>query len=308
MIQTLTIDQIRIDGDTQSRVELDSAATAEFRAAMAEGAKFPPVTVFYDGTNYWLADGFHRVLAIGEGGKVQADVKKGSQKDAQWFSCASNKSHGIRRTNEDKRKAARMALTLHPEMSNRALADHVGVSDPFIMEVRQVLTVSTSTPSGNPRLDIGQTGESQPAAVRTGRDGKKYPVPTSPPKAKKTKEEVLAEAPRDPRKVIIPPHAQKHMAEAAEIETMMQHVSAIRSWVKRKQDEKARVFGRFPFSEVITNLSNVYNNLDAAQPWCVCPMCAGHGTDDLCKGSGVLSKFAFDRFVPSNLKQKKEKQ
>ena len=30
---------------------------------MEEGAIFPPVTVFFDGEHFWLADGFHRVQA-----------------------------------------------------------------------------------------------------------------------------------------------------------------------------------------------------------------------------------------------------
>jgi hypothetical protein len=30
---------------------------------MAAGAVFPPIVVFFDGAEYWLADGFHRVIA-----------------------------------------------------------------------------------------------------------------------------------------------------------------------------------------------------------------------------------------------------
>jgi hypothetical protein len=31
--------------------------------ALEEGANFPPVTLFYDGSAYWLADGFHCTAA-----------------------------------------------------------------------------------------------------------------------------------------------------------------------------------------------------------------------------------------------------
>jgi hypothetical protein len=32
------------------------------------GRNSPPVVVFYDGTSYWLADGFHRVKAAEQAG------------------------------------------------------------------------------------------------------------------------------------------------------------------------------------------------------------------------------------------------
>lgn len=49
--------------------------------------------------------------------------------------------------------------------SNRSIADYLGVSDPFVAEIRkEVLTVSTSQP-----------------ATRTGKDGKSYPA-TQPAK------------------------------------------------------------------------------------------------------------------------------
>jgi len=61
--QPIPISRIRLDGGTQPRAALDFSAIEDYSEAMVAGAKFPPVTVFYDGTDYWLADGFHRVKA-----------------------------------------------------------------------------------------------------------------------------------------------------------------------------------------------------------------------------------------------------
>ena len=59
----LRIDQIRMDGGTQPRTRLSSATIDEYAQAMMDGMIFPPVEVYHDGIEYWLADGFHRVQA-----------------------------------------------------------------------------------------------------------------------------------------------------------------------------------------------------------------------------------------------------
>ena len=167
MKQILT-DSIRIDGETQSRVQIDQDAVQEYADAMAGGTAFPPVTVFFDGTDYWCADGFHRVLAALRAGvkHLAAEVKRGGRAEAAWAACGANLTHGIRRTNADKRKAVTLALRMHPEMSDSALAAHCGVRHPYVAEVRrQVVTVTTCPPP----------------PTRTGRDGKQYPAPPQRP-------------------------------------------------------------------------------------------------------------------------------
>ena len=62
--QTLKLNQIRIDGGTQSRVDIDEQVVAEYADLYHQGIQLPPVTVFYDGTDYWLADGFHRSVSL----------------------------------------------------------------------------------------------------------------------------------------------------------------------------------------------------------------------------------------------------
>ena len=83
----LRIADIRTDGGTQSRVQLDWIAVSEYAAAMKDGAQFPPVVVFHDGAEYWLADGFHRVRAAENAGldTVAADVRQGTRRDAVLY-------------------------------------------------------------------------------------------------------------------------------------------------------------------------------------------------------------------------------
>lgn len=137
----LNLRSIRIDGGTQSRAELNNTTVEEYTEAMLEGAAFPPIVVFFDGASYWLADGFHRYFGADHAGldEVEAQVRQGTQQDAQLFSFGVNASHGLRRTNADKRKAVTGALQ-HPvsgQWSDRQIAKHCGVSDKTVAAVRQ---------------------------------------------------------------------------------------------------------------------------------------------------------------------------
>jgi hypothetical protein len=108
----LPLDQIRKDGGTQARAQLDWGAIDEYAASMKEGEEFPPIIVYYDGTDYWLADGFHRVSAAEKAGltEIAADVRQGTRRDAILHSVGANANHGVRRTNRDKRQAVMMIL------------------------------------------------------------------------------------------------------------------------------------------------------------------------------------------------------
>ena len=61
--QYLRIEDILISGGTQYRARMNREVIDEYADAIREGTKLPPVLVFYDGTSYWLADGFHRLHA-----------------------------------------------------------------------------------------------------------------------------------------------------------------------------------------------------------------------------------------------------
>ena len=59
-MQALPLDQITLDPDLQSRVEINQDLCQDYAEAVAAGAQFPRVIVFFDGATYWLADGYHR--------------------------------------------------------------------------------------------------------------------------------------------------------------------------------------------------------------------------------------------------------
>ncbi len=137
---TLSVAAIRTDGGTQPRSTILRDVVEEYAAAMADGAKFPAITVFYDGAEYWLADGFHRLAATEAAGRtnIACDIRQGTRRDAVLHSVGANAAHGMRRTNDDKRRAVRVLLE-DAEWSRKPdneIAKLCGVSQPFVGKMR----------------------------------------------------------------------------------------------------------------------------------------------------------------------------
>jgi len=134
----VSIGEISIDGGTQARAEINTATVNEYAEALTEGDALPPAVVFYDGLKYHLADGFHRLHANRQIGAttMECDVRVGTLQDARLYAYGANKSHGLRRTADDKRKAVQGMLADFPDWSDRAIAKHVGVSHPFVAAIR----------------------------------------------------------------------------------------------------------------------------------------------------------------------------
>ena len=151
---TLKLDQIRIDGGTQPRVVIDEQVVAEYAEIYSTGTDLPPVTVFFDGTNHWLADGFHRYWANKRIGceVVLAEVHPGMQRDAILYSVGANAGHGLRRTNADKRKAV-LTLLEDPKVSHdddgrpwsdRAIASRCRVSPHTVVSTRSTVQMQSA--------------------------------------------------------------------------------------------------------------------------------------------------------------------
>jgi ParB-like chromosome segregation protein Spo0J len=138
----LPISQIRRDGGTQPRASLHHETIIEYAEDMKNGNNFPPVTVFYNGSDYWLADGFHRVEAGIAAGltEIAAIVKQGLRRDAVLYSVGANAKHGLRRSNADKRRAV-MTLLEDEEWSHwsdNQIAQKTSTSQPFVSKLRKL--------------------------------------------------------------------------------------------------------------------------------------------------------------------------
>lgn len=175
--ELIEISSLRTDGGTQPRAAIFQNVIDDYADAMQAGATFPPVVVYYDGTEYWLADGFHRHAAhrkIGHA-EIAADIRQGTRRDAVLHSVGANASHGLRRTNEDKRRAVTTLLqdAEWAGWSNMEIARRCGVSHTFVQNTRPILaTVASMAP---PERTFVHPRTGQPTTMDTARIGRAAP-------------------------------------------------------------------------------------------------------------------------------------
>lgn len=162
----LPLSAVKISAGTQSRAAICKATLADYAEAMLNGSNFPPIVVFRHGNEILLADGFHRVRAakLAKLDSILAEVRPGNRIDALKFSLSSNHSHGLRRTNEDKRHGVTLALNAFKNWSDRAVAEMVGVSQPMVGAVRRQLIKTISC-----ERRVGRDGRSRKLPVGTKR-------------------------------------------------------------------------------------------------------------------------------------------
>lgn len=176
-MKPLNLLAIRTDGGTQARAELNQEVVAEYAEHIREGDKFPPVVVFHDGSEYWLADGFHRYFAHQRAGmaSIDADVIAGTQDDAILYSFGANKARGLSMNPTDIRGIVVRMLN-HPEWSKwtqAAIAKHIGVSKMTVSRINKSL--QTQPEEKEPKKYINKHG--QEATIKTQNLGAKKSEP-----------------------------------------------------------------------------------------------------------------------------------
>lgn len=196
----LDLENIRIDGGTQSRVELNESVVSDYADAIAASENLPPVVVFFDGTDHWLADGFHRYFGHKKLGllEILADIREGTRRDAVLFSVGANGNHGLRRSNADKRKAVETLLkdADWAKWSDNAIAKACGVGYSLVSDVRKTIyPIRVDAPIARTVERAGKTYEQKTANI-----GKK-PTPAAPapvPQASPAPAPAPAEQPPQP--------------------------------------------------------------------------------------------------------------
>jgi len=139
-MRNVKLNDIRIDGGTQCRVEIDQALIYQYVERMKEGDEFPMIEAVYDGATYWLTDGFHRYHAFKLLGlkNIEIKYKPGTQQDAILAALKANNKHGKNLSIADKENKVRIALAIegYDKKSDYEIAKICELSQSFVAGVR----------------------------------------------------------------------------------------------------------------------------------------------------------------------------
>jgi hypothetical protein len=147
----VALDDLVLDPNLNLRDRLDDF-TVECYAETCD--RLPPIVVFEVDGQLLIADGFHRHAAAVMVGKrtLPAEVRTGTMADALDFVSGVNLLHGLPLNRAERRRAVELKLKLHPDWSDRKMADELGVGRELVAKVRRQLVEGGQIPSSSERL------------------------------------------------------------------------------------------------------------------------------------------------------------
>jgi len=173
-MKTLALEQIDTHPAALARVRPCEDTLTRYMDLIQAGTSLPPVTVFHDGKQYWLADGRHRLEATRRLGypDIQADIRSGSERDAMLYAFTANLSHGLPASHADRKKIAQTLLEDADwrSWSDRKIAEISGLTHPTVGKIREALVKFTTL--GSSETEVSEQPSAQPT----------IPASVNPPK------------------------------------------------------------------------------------------------------------------------------
>lgn len=172
-IVQVRLDKIILDPRLQMRETMDFGVIDEYAENLFD---LPPSRVVQGPAGeMWLVGGWHRWHAHSKTKQktMPCIVTEGAFADAVVLAAGENHGHGLRRTNEDKRRAVAALLSheVWQERSDRMIADACHVGHPFVAKIRKELeprpsgigSTQRTFPDTTPATRIDANGSPRPA-------------------------------------------------------------------------------------------------------------------------------------------------
>jgi hypothetical protein len=150
----LQIEKITLDPDVQVRGITHRETVRDYAQQKKEGYSFPPIVIFTDGLNNYLADGWHRLEAdrLNDVATVACQIYEGCKDDAILFAIWKNRTQlGISWDKEARERSVLHVHRLHPDWSDHLIQRATAVPRTTVWRLREA--------------ERRRTGETKPAKV-----------------------------------------------------------------------------------------------------------------------------------------------
>lgn len=299
-IQTLSLDLLRIDGGTQARLAICQDTVDTYAEVIEnEGGEWPfgEIDVFHDGSDYFVADGFHRTLAAirKKRASVPCRIHQGTAKDARIFGMTANDTHGLRMSQADKRACVEWLLDNGGKMTQEEIASKAGVSRRFVQKVvaerkpeKAHGAPSSSETQGKPDAPVKGAGKGKAAAESestTASDSGRQSDTTETQQYSATASLVL-----DSLGAEIPPEFREANEVGIRLLTIGRDVDKFRKLAKEIHEKPGGEWMNMQnIDEFVRSLKNAFQD---ARLYAICKRCKGKGRDcKTCNGRGWLPDY-----------------
>ena len=261
--------------DLQTRFAMNEEVVQDYADKMTEGIIFPPVTVIANR----LVDGYHRVEAALRIGRteIDAEVLPGDKTAALLAALKANATHGLYRTNADKRRALEIAWNspelsvCHDHLTERKLAEMCGVSTGtahnFLSEME--LLKMSNTDSEEEIEEVSERSERRKLQKHQDIYGQEIPDELLPV--------FKAKLPKD------------HLKMLRRIRTELKNAIEARDYTYAAASQR-----------LLVDLENIITAFKFGAPYAVCPVCRGMKCDR-CGKRGYMNREQYRR-LPSEYK------
>ncbi len=290
---------LKTDKGTQRR-QINLEVVTQYAEQMAEGAKFDPIDAVYDGKDYIVWNGFHRVNAYKKANikMVRVSVTDGDAAEAIHLSLGANKD-SLQRTQAEKNACARVMITdpRYEAWTDEQRANHIGVSRSTIARVKA--DIESGNNSGQGDSNVVSLTQNETSAVGNEEEN----VDSSDTNTDSTKPKY----PTDKVGNKIPDHLIDVFARQSEIRACMNTLDEMRRNTEEKCEALDPLWFFLPLNPLQTQTANTKRIYRFSLPYCVCPMHGAARLEDardckLCKGAGWITEDLYQA-VPREFKE-----
>ena len=294
--KNVPIKDVCITGGTQQR-PVDDGVMRRYSARMADGVKFPPVSIITDGKSNFLADGFHRLMAAKKLNKkyIEANITHGTQRDAIKASFGANKTNAFPRQ-EGTVKNILEKICKDDEWGKASLTDiakHVGCARVYASKCfAEFRKAAEDSKQKNEGLFPPGTADVRAPKAEVKRGGKKY------------EQKIPAKKVLDSKGKQVPGHLIKYFERANEYRVMIRQLNDMLKEVRDGKNEGDLFYRYIKIENLTAEIGNVKRIFRFALPFAVCPYCGGDENNSdcrACEGCGFVNEMTW-KTTPEDLR------